>query len=136
MRKLKILNWQNRRATDPVAAAIAAFCSNHAACAIEHETRPLSDFEHQSIEAISRQYDLIVYDHPFSGTIAKSNCFVPLEELLPDELGSRSAAKYIGPSLATYRFAGHVWGAPIDGATQHALYRRDLLEKLGNAEVS
>src|SRR5690606_2173140 len=37
---------------------------------------------------------------------------------------------YIGPSLETYRYKGKVWGLPIDGATQHALVRRDLLAAL------
>jgi multiple sugar transport system substrate-binding protein len=41
------------------------------------------------------------------------------------------ASLYVGPSLANYRFAGHVWAAPIDAATPHSAFRLDLLSKAG-----
>jgi len=132
MREITVLNWQNRRATQPMDAAIKAFTSTYANCSVRQVVRPLSDFEHQSLDDISHQYDLIVFDHPFSGAIAKSRCFVPLEEYLANELCHEADALYVGPSLASYRYGGHVWGAPIDGATQNAIYRRDLLSRLGH----
>jgi multiple sugar transport system substrate-binding protein len=133
MGKLSILNWQSRRATEPVAAAIAAFADGHKGVVVEQTIRPLSDFEHQGIEDVARRHDIIVFDHPFCGAIAASACFVPLDEVMADIVSPEMADRYIGPSLATYRFAGHVWGAPIDGATQNAIYRADLLGRLGAA---
>ncbi len=131
MKEITVLNWQSRRATQPMAAAIEGFVRQHPDCAIRQVVRPLSDFEHQSIEDIAQRYDLIVYDHPFSGAIASSQCLVPLDTRLPEMLGNQADAKFLGPSLASYRCQGHVWGAPIDGATQHAVYRQDLLDQLG-----
>lgn len=129
MRSLTILNWQNRRAIEPMAAAIAAFTTGHSDVDIRHVTRPLSDFEHQGIEEVAKTHDLIVFDHPFCGTIAASDCFVPIDEALQMDLSTGAAGLFAGPSLETYRFSGRLWGAPIDAATQHALVRRDLLQR-------
>ncbi|MGV6874782.1 ABC transporter substrate-binding protein [Pseudochelatococcus sp. B33] len=131
MPRLDILNWQSRRAIEPVARAIALFRQSRPDCEIVQTVRPLSDFEHQDIEVVAKRHDIVVFDHPFCGAIAASGCFLPLEDLMPDVAGPGMDGRYIGPSLSTYRFAGHVWGAPIDGATQHAIYRPDLLQKLG-----
>ena len=133
MKELSVLNWQSRRATEPMAAAIQSFQAIRPGCRIRQTARPLSDFESQSMEEMADRYDLIVYDHPFSGVIARSGCLVALDEHLPDVLGPGADDRYLGPGLASYRFQGHVWGAPIDGATQHAVYRKDLLAELGES---
>lgn len=128
---VRILNWSNRRALAPIAEAIRSFKEQHPGADVAQVERPLSDFEHQGIEGVAAQYDIVIFDHPFCGRIAASGCFEPLETSLPDLLGDDRAALYIGPSLATYRYRTHVWGAPIDGATQNAAYRPDLLERVG-----
>ena len=128
---VRILNWSNRRALAPIAVAIRSFKEQHPGADVAQVERPLSDFEHQGIEGVAAQYDIVIFDHPFCGRIAASGCFEPLETSLPDLLGDDRAALYIGPSLATYRYRTHVWGAPIDGATQNAAYRPDLLERVG-----
>lgn len=131
MAHLTILNWNSRRATEPMKDAIERFGETNADCVIDQTIRPLSDFEHQSIDDVARKYDLVVFDHPFCGTIARTRCFEPLDEHLPDLLGESAEALYLGPSLSSYRFGGHIWGAPVDGATQNALYRKDLMNDLG-----
>lgn len=127
MAKLDILNWQSRRATAPVARAMEIYRQRHPEVEITQSIRPLSGFEHQSMESVTEKHDIIIFDHPFCGAIAASDCFVPLDDKLP-ELEKLS---FIGISLETYRFRGKLWGAPIDGATQNAIYRPDLLEQLG-----
>lgn len=82
---------------------------------------------------VVRSYDLVVYDHPFSGDIAENGLFVPLDDLFPELLGPRAGDRYIGETLSCYRLAGRVWGAPIDAATQHAIYRPDLLSRVGES---
>jgi len=129
--KLSVLNWNNRRATAPVAAAIAAYQKIKPAVEVSQVIRPLSDFEHQGIEEVAKTHDIVIFDHPFCGAIAASRCFVALDEELPEVTSASAAGSYIGPSLNTYRFKGKVWGLPIDGATQHALVREDLLASLG-----
>ena len=127
MPQLRLVAWGHRRATDPLRAACESFREKRHDIDIAIDVRPLSDFEHQGMAGVAEQYDLIVYDHPFCGNIASNRLFLPLETHLPDYLGAKADIRYIGPSLDTYRYAGHVWGAPIDAATQHALFRADLL---------
>jgi len=131
MTTLRVLSWGHRRATDPLRSAADAFRAERPDVAFDLVVRPLSDFEHQGIAGAALEHDLVVYDHPFSGDIAASGVFLPLEDRLATRLGDGTDGRYTGPSLATYRFAGHVWGAPIDAATQHALFRRDLLDAAG-----
>ena len=127
MTSLRILCWEHRRAVDPMRAAIAAYGAENPDVAIELSFRPLSDFEHQGIAGAAAENDMVVFDHPFCGDIAESGVFLPLEDVLAGALGEDS--RYVGPSLATYRYGGHIWGAPIDAATQHALVTRpDLLD--------
>jgi multiple sugar transport system substrate-binding protein len=76
---------------------------------------------------VVRSYDLVVYDHPFSGDIAEGGLFVPLDRIFPNLLGPNADGRYIGGTLSSYRLDGRIWGAPIDAATQHAIYRPDLL---------
>ncbi len=133
MATIRLVSWGHRRATDPLLAARARFAERYPDIEVAIDVRPLSDFEHQGMAGVAAQYDLIVYDHPFSGDIAAGALFLPLEDRLPDLLGPDAAPRYIGPSLATYRLAGHVWGAPIDAATQHAALRADLLQGAGEA---
>jgi multiple sugar transport system substrate-binding protein len=127
------LSWGHRRATAPLRALSAAFTRRHPGIDIRWTDRTLEDFEAQGIAETARRFDLVVCDHPFCGDIVASGAFLPLEDLLPEPLSPAAAARYVGPSLASYRFAGHVWAAPVDGATQNAIWRADLLQGLGAA---
>jgi multiple sugar transport system substrate-binding protein len=93
--------------------------------------RSLAGFEHQPIAETAKAFDLVIFDHPFSGDIVASNCFLPLDRALPDWLGEAADGLYVGPTLASYRFGGAVWGAPIDAATEHAIYRANVLARAG-----
>lgn len=126
MIELKGLSWCHRRATGPLAPLVGRFRKNHPEIDITWTVRPLSDFEHQSLESIARDFDFIIYDHPFSGGLAQSRAFVALDELLPG-LAPEDDACFVGPSLTSYCYQGAVWGVPIDAATEHAVYRADLL---------
>jgi multiple sugar transport system substrate-binding protein len=130
MTDLRLVSWGHRRATDPLRAARDTFKAKRPDIDIAIDVRPLSDFEHQGMAGVAAQYDLIIFDHPFCGDIASGRLFLPLEDHFPSRLGPAAASAYVGPSLETYRYAGHVWGAPIDAATQHALFRPDLLRDL------
>lgn len=131
MTTVKLLCWGHRRAVDPIAAFAKLLAERHPEVTLAVDVRPLSDFEHQGMEGVAKNYDLVVFDHPFCGDIVSGNLFVPLDEVFPDLLGPSADALYIGGTLRSYRLAGHVWGAPIDAATQHALFRADLMEKAG-----
>lgn len=126
---LKGLAWGHRRATAPLPPLVAAFRAAHpdTDLAVEWDVRPLSAFEHQTIAEIAGRYDLLIIDHPFCGDIAAAKAFVDLAPEAPDLFGPGADGLYIGPSLASYRYAGGVWAAPIDGATMHAAFRPDLM---------
>ncbi|MET3898025.1 multiple sugar transport system substrate-binding protein [Devosia sp. UYZn731] len=126
MTTLKGLSWGHRRATGPLQPLVERFCQDNTDIAVEWTVRPLSDFEHQGLAAVAEQFDLIIYDHPFSGDVVASGAFVPLDRNLAG-LNPSDDRHFAGASLTSYRYADAVWGAPIDGATQHALYRGDLM---------
>jgi len=123
---LKGLSWGHRRATGPLQPLVDRFRQTYPDIDVEWTVRPLSDFEHQGLAGVAEQFDLIIYDHPFSGDLLASGAFVPLDKHLPG-LTPADDKRFAGASLTSYRYKGTVWGAPIDGATQHAIYRADLL---------
>jgi multiple sugar transport system substrate-binding protein len=127
---LKGLCWGHRRATGPLEPLSRSFRQHRPHVEIEWTVRPLSDFEHQPIADIAGNFDLLIVDHPFCGDIAAGQAFLPLERVMPELLGPEADAFYIGPSLPSYRYDGHVWAAPIDGAAPHAAYRADLLTEV------
>lgn len=124
---LRGLSWGHRRATGPLIPLTQSFCAQNADVAIEWAVRPLSDFEHQSLPQLASVYDLIIYDHPFSGTIVESGAFLPLSGNAQLRVGVLDDHLWLGASLSSYRYGGTVWGLPIDAATQHAIYRADLM---------
>lgn len=124
---LRGLSWGHRRANGPLIPLKDAFSAQDPDVSIEWVVRPLSDFEHQSLPELASVYDFIIYDHPFSGSIVESGAFLPLSghPELPVSVGDDQ--HWLGASLLSYRLGGTVWGLPIDAATQHAVYRADLM---------
>jgi multiple sugar transport system substrate-binding protein len=124
--RLRGLSWGHRRANGPLGPLTERFRQAHPDIAIEWSVRPLSDFEHQGIAGVAEAFDLVIFDHPFSGDVVAAGAFVALDEAIA-ELETGNETRFAGPSLGSYRYGGHVWGAPIDAATQHALVRPDLM---------
>lgn len=130
---LRGLSWGHRRAMDPLVAAGERFRDLQSEIGIAWRERSLEDFEHQPIEQAMAGVDFLVFDHPFCGAIEASGVFKPLDESrLSEDSGMLKDEAYIGPSLASYRYRGKLWGLPIDGATNHAVYRGDLLTGLNS----
>lgn len=126
---LQGITWGHIRAIDPLVASASAYGAMAQGCRIEWRIRDLQDFEHQSLAEIVQQVDMVVFDHPHCGIVAQQDLFVPLDELAV--LGAGRDAEFIGASLSSYRYRDKQWGAPIDGATNHAVYRADVLARLG-----
>ena len=131
MLKLRGITWDHPRGRVPLLATAAAFQRDHPNVQITWEARSLHEFGHQGIDALARDYDLIVIDHPWVGFIAATGCCLAFDALLPsgtlDELRSKSA----GPSHGSYQWDGKQWALAIDAATPCASYRPDLLDKVG-----
>jgi multiple sugar transport system substrate-binding protein len=118
--RLRGLTWDHRRAVDPLLGALAG-------CAVSWDRQPLAGFEFEPIERLARRYDLIVFDHPHVGDVVAGGSLLPVDDVLGKD------DPFVGPSLASYRMAGHLWGVPIDAACQVAVYRPDLLARLDAA---
>lgn len=126
-RILTAVSWGHRRATAPLVALSSAFVERQPDAAITWQERPLASFEHQGIAEICAQADLVIFDHPFCGDIVEAGCMISCGELLGETHPSLRSAAYVGPTLESYRYDDSIWGAPVDAATQHALFRGDLL---------
>jgi multiple sugar transport system substrate-binding protein len=124
--KLRGMTWGHRRAIDPLLATKALFEQRHPEIEIEWASRPLSGFEYTPVPDLAKEYDLIVLDHPFCGEIAATGCLLPVDDVIAATGGDR----YVGPSLASYIYAGACWAVPIDAAAQVAVSRPDLLQAL------
>jgi multiple sugar transport system substrate-binding protein len=124
--KLRGMTWGHRRAIDPLLATKALFEQRHPEIEIEWASRPLSGFEFTPVPDLARDYDLIVLDHPFCGEIAATGCLLPVD----DVIAGAGSDRYVGPSLASYTYAGACWAVPIDAAAQVAVSRPDLLQAL------
>jgi multiple sugar transport system substrate-binding protein len=88
----------------------------------------LEGFEASSIEALARQYDLIVLDHPHIGDALRTNCLVPMNELFdtPALCAWRNAS--VGQSSDSYLMNGAQWALPLDAATQVAAIQAHRIE--------
>lgn len=122
---LRGITWDHRRAVDPLTATLPAFRRQHPEVEVVWQARSLHGFEFAPVPELARDFDLIILDHPFCGAIAQSKCLVPLDDLLHG-----LDAAFVGPSLASYRYDGHVWALPIDAACQVAVSRPDLMAEL------
>ncbi|WP_213992930.1 extracellular solute-binding protein [Sodalis sp. dw_96] len=123
------MTWGHIRAMDPLVASAREYSNTAEGCDVDWQVRDLRDFEHQSLADIVRRVDMVVFDHPHCGMLAQQGLFVPLDAL--DALSAEHDADFIGSSLSSYRYQNKQWGAPVDGATNHAVYRADLLARLG-----
>lgn len=123
---LRGMTWEHRRAVDPLVNTVSAFRMRHPEIAVSWDARPLHGFEFTPVEELAARYDLIILDHPFAGDIAAKRYLLPLDALVDSE---GLAGAFVGPSLETYRYDGHVWALPVDAACQVAVYRPDLLAR-------
>ena len=127
------IGWDHSRGFDCYRDTVDLFYQDHPGIEIRWDKRSLRDFGEAPIGPLAENYDLIIVDHPFSGKARSSGCLLDLQQLVPD-LVAQVLEDEIGQSARSYHYDGGVWGLPTDTAAQIAVYRPDLLEKLG-AEV-
>lgn len=92
---------------------------------ISWERRSLEDFESRSVTELSRNYDLMVVDHPHLGQDWES--VLPLENYLTAPEMSRLTHCFVGQTLQSYGHEDRHFALPIDAATQVGAYRPDLI---------
>lgn len=112
-------------------ATASQFSENHPDVRIDWETRPLQGFADTPVNQLAEDYDLIVLDHPFIGTMASSGCFLPLNDYMEWSVLQTLAAHSVGVSHRCYNYEDQQWALAIDAAAQVSGYRPDLLEMVG-----
>ncbi len=128
MIELKGITWDHPRGLAPLLATSARFSQQNPEIRLEWRTRSLAAFGEQSIEQLAEDYDLLVIDHPFVGTAARSRCLVALDEYLPAAFLQEQLQQSLGPSHRSYFYQGHQWALAVDAAAQVSAYRPNLLE--------
>jgi multiple sugar transport system substrate-binding protein len=123
------ISWDHPRGHDPMVATAEAYMRSHPDVRIVWETRSLKDFGDYPVQRLAERYDLLLVDHPFTGTAASTRCLLPVDgHLAADYLAAQQAGS-VGPSYASYLYAGHLWALPVDAAGQVSALRPDLLDR-------
>jgi len=126
---LKGITWGHSRGITPLLAASQRYSELHPGVEIQWKKRTLQEFADFPIEKLTREYDLLIIDHPWVGCAAATNCVLPLDEyLLPDYLQDQLQHS-VGRSHESYNYNNKQWALAIDAATPAASYRKDLFEK-------
>jgi len=124
---LKGITWDHARGYDPLIAASELYFKEKG-IQVEWQKRSLTNFGDQSLEELSKQFDLIIMDHPHVGVAESSQCLLPLNDLMNSSILNAIKISSAGPSFESYHYHGKQWALPIDAAMQCASYRADLID--------
>jgi multiple sugar transport system substrate-binding protein len=124
---LRGMTWNHDRGLAPMIATAARFSELHPDTHIEWKARSLQGFADDPTSELAQQFDLLVLDHPFMGTVAEGRFLVPLDQHVAPEVLSTLRKESVGASHDSYFYGGHQWALAIDAAAQVAGYRPDLL---------
>jgi multiple sugar transport system substrate-binding protein len=123
------ISWNHSRGITPLMAAAQRYSELNPHVEIIWRKRSLQDFADQSIDQLSKQFDLLVIDHPWCGFAAETGCLLPLDMHLPENYLAVQASGSVGKSHESYIYQGHQWALAIDAALPAASYRADLFTK-------
>ena len=126
---LQGITWGHSRGYTPLVAFSQRFSELHPGVEVVWKKRSLQEFADFPIEQLTRQYDLLIIDHPWVGTAAATECVLPLEEYLSKDYLNNQLQNSVGASHLSYEFDGHQWALAIDAATPAASFRPDLFKK-------
>lgn len=121
------ITWGHSRGITPLLAVSQRYSELHPDVEIRWKKRTLQEFADFPIEQLTRDYDLLIIDHPWVGCAAATRCVLPLNEFLPGDYLQDQAAHSVGQSHVSYHYGGSQWALAIDAATPAASYRKDLL---------
>jgi len=128
---LRGITWGHSRGYTPLVAAAQRFSELCPGVTISWDKRTLQQFADYPIERLTKDYDLLIIDHPWVGRAAGLGCVLPLDEHLPAAYIKEQADNSVSYSHHSYNYDGHQWALAIDAATPVASYRADLLDKAG-----
>jgi multiple sugar transport system substrate-binding protein len=126
---LKGITWDHSRGYTPLVAISQRFSELNPGVRITWDKRSLQHFADQPIELLTKDYDLLIIDHPWVGCAAATDCVLALNDHLPASYLSDQEANSVGNSHLSYNYNNKQWALAIDAATPAASYRPDLLEQ-------
>lgn len=91
--------------------------------------RSLQQFADQPLEELTKEYDLLIIDHPWVGCAATEKCVLALEKYLPKNYLNELRVHSVGASHESYFYDGSQLALSIDAATPTASYRPDLFRQ-------
>lgn len=125
---LRGITWGHSRGITPLLAAAQRFGELNPGVEITWKKRTLQEFADFPIEELTKEYDLLIIDHPWVGCAAATHCVLPLNEYLSADYLQNQVEHSVGGSHPSYNYEGSQWALAIDSATPAASYRKDLLE--------
>ena len=129
MTMLKGITWNHPRGYQPL-KAISALWKQEGGVDVQWDIRTLKEFGDYPIEKLIGQYDLIVIDHPYTGSAAANKLLLPLDDHLPADFMKLQQRQSIGRGFGSYRYNDISWALPIDAAAQVSAYRKDLVAEM------
>ena len=126
---LRGITWGHSRGITPLLAASQRYQELHPNVQIQWKKRTLQQFADFPIEELTKEYDLLIIDHPWVGCAAATNCVLPLNEYLSKTYLDEQLSNSTGASHISYNYDNKQWALAIDAATPAASYRSDLLEQ-------
>lgn len=102
--------------------------------AVRWSRRSLYSFGEGDLSEFTPTNDLIIYDHPFTGDVARNGLMLDLLPYLSASDINMLEGNQVGQSYKSYFFEGGLYALPIDAAAVTAAWRPDLLSEV-NADV-
>ena len=121
------ITWGHSRGITPLLALSQRYSELHPGVEIRWKKRTLQEFADYSVEELTKEYDLLIIDHPWVGCAAATRCVLPLDDCLPAGYLDDQQLHSVGASHNSYRYEGRQWALAIDAAAPAASYRNDLL---------
>ena len=118
------ITWDHPRGSGPLLATAAEF-ERTTGTRIEWDVRSLRDFGESAVDALARDYDLVVIDHPHVGEAASTGVIRPFDDLVDLAELRELARRSVGHSHDSYQYGGHQWALAIDAASHVAVARPD-----------
>ena len=118
---LKGMTWDHPRGVDGLRASDALLVERHGVT-VEWEARTLLAFGDQHVADFSREFDLMVIDHPHVPDAVEAGALLPLDTVPAIEELTRES---VGRSHESYRYRGAQWGLGLDAAAQVSAFRPD-----------
>lgn len=98
---------------------------------VKWDIRSLEAFGDHSLEDLTNNFDLVIFDHPFIGEAAEKKLLLPLNEYLDPKFLQDLSTNSIGNSYNSYVWKDDLFALPIDVAGHVSARRLDLFEKFG-----